>query len=76
MSQGDGERGGGSFMVGSKHAHGVGDEGPLIDSPKGTGRRLRGALLDYLGTRIVTGQVAPGETLWPSDDKISRAHLP
>ena len=50
-------------MVGSKHAHGVGDEGPLIDSPKGTGRRLRGALLDYLGTRIVTGQVAPGDTL-------------
>ena len=40
-----------------------GGQRPLVDTPKGSGRRLRGVLLDYLGERIVTGQVAPGETL-------------
>ena len=41
----------------------LGGRGPLVDTPKGSGRRLRGALLDYLGEQIVTGSVAPGDTL-------------
>ncbi len=36
---------------------------PLAPSPKGSGRRLRGAVAHYLGTAIVSGQIAPGETL-------------
>jgi DNA-binding FadR family transcriptional regulator len=32
-------------------------------SPKGSGRRLRGAVAHYLGTAIVSGQIKPGETL-------------
>lgn len=32
-------------------------------SPKGTGRRLRGAVAHYLGTAIVSGAIAPGERL-------------
>ena len=35
----------------------------LIQSPKGSGRRLRGAVAHYLGTAIVSGQIAPGEIL-------------
>lgn len=31
--------------------------------PRGTGRRLRGAVANYLGTAIVTGEIAPGERL-------------
>ena len=30
---------------------------------RGTGRRLRGAIANYLGTAIVTGAIAPGERL-------------
>src|SRR6478735_5764190 len=37
--------------------------GRLTPSPKGSGRRLRGAVAHYLGTAIVSGQIAPGETL-------------
>jgi len=36
---------------------------PLTRSPKGSGRRLRGAVAHYLGTAIVSGQILPGETL-------------
>jgi len=36
---------------------------PLTRSPKGSGRRLRGAIAHYLGSAIVSGQIAPGETL-------------
>lgn len=32
-------------------------------TPKGSGRRLRGAVAHYLGTAIVSGQIPPGETL-------------
>jgi len=32
-------------------------------SQKGSGRRLRGAVAHYLGTAIVSGRIAPGETL-------------
>ncbi|WP_294063114.1 FadR/GntR family transcriptional regulator [Sphingomonas sp.] len=32
-------------------------------APKGSGRRLRGAVAHYLGTAIVSGQIAPGERL-------------
>jgi DNA-binding FadR family transcriptional regulator len=32
-------------------------------SPKGSGRRLRGAVAHYLGTAIVSGRIAPGERL-------------
>jgi DNA-binding FadR family transcriptional regulator len=39
----------------------VGD--PLTRSPKGSGRRLRGAVAHYLGSAIVSGQIAPGERL-------------
>ncbi len=35
----------------------------LTPSPKGSGRRLRGAVAHYLGTAIVSGQIAPGERL-------------
>ena len=35
----------------------------LSRAPKGTGRRLRGAVAHYLGTAIVSGQIAPGERL-------------
>jgi DNA-binding FadR family transcriptional regulator len=31
--------------------------------PKGSGRRLRGAVAHYLGTAIVSGRIAPGDTL-------------
>ncbi len=31
--------------------------------PRGTGRRLRGAVANYLGTAIVSGRIAPGELL-------------
>ncbi|MES2443230.1 MAG: FadR/GntR family transcriptional regulator [Pseudomonadota bacterium] len=32
-------------------------------APKGSGRRLRGAVAHYLGTAIVSGQIKPGERL-------------
>jgi len=35
----------------------------LMPSAKGSGRRLRGAVAHYLGTAIVSGQIAPGERL-------------
>jgi len=35
----------------------------LAPSPKGSGRRLRGAVAHYLGTAIVSGRIAPGERL-------------
>lgn len=53
-------------MARSHSSPGLREKGPLVDTPKGTGRRLRGALLDFLGERIVTGHVAPGERL-PSE---------
>jgi DNA-binding FadR family transcriptional regulator len=37
--------------------------GRLTHSPKGSGRRLRGAVAHYLGTAIVSGRIAPGERL-------------
>jgi len=39
------------------------DNKPLARSAKGSGRRLRGAIAHYLGTAIVSGQIAPGEKL-------------
>jgi DNA-binding FadR family transcriptional regulator len=36
---------------------------PLTRSPKGSGRRLRGAIAHFLGTEIVSGRIAPGEKL-------------
>lgn len=39
------------------------DNGALSRTPKGSGRRLRGAVAHYLGTAIVSGRIAPGETL-------------
>ncbi|KRA61939.1 GntR family transcriptional regulator [Caulobacter sp. Root655] len=39
------------------------DEPSIPRSAKGSGRRLRGAVAHYLGTAIVSGQIAPGETL-------------
>ena len=42
------------------------DEGDAIGisrGPKGTGRRLRGAVLHYLGSAIVSGRIAPGDRL-------------
>ncbi|MCW6529134.1 MULTISPECIES: FCD domain-containing protein [Sphingomonas] len=33
------------------------------ESSRGSGRRLRGAVAHYLGTAIVSGRIAPGETL-------------
>lgn len=38
-----------------------GDEAPRL--PRGTGRRLHGAIAHKLGTAIVSGQYAPGDTL-------------
>ena len=35
----------------------------VITSPKGSGRRLRGAVAHYLGSAIVSGLIAPGERL-------------
>lgn len=37
--------------------------GRATPSPRGSGRRLRGAVAHYLGTAIVSGQIAPGERL-------------
>lgn len=34
-----------------------------LRAPKGSGRRLRGAVAHYLGTAIVSGRIAPGERL-------------
>ncbi len=39
------------------------DNKPITRSARGSGRRLRGAVAHYLGTAIVSGQIAPGETL-------------
>lgn len=39
------------------------DDKPVARSARGSGRRLRGAVAHYLGTAIVSGQIAPGETL-------------
>jgi len=39
------------------------DDKPITRSAKGSGRRLRGAVAHYLGTAIVSGEIAPGETL-------------
>jgi DNA-binding FadR family transcriptional regulator len=36
---------------------------PLTRSPRGSGRRLRGAVAHFLGTAIVSGRIKPGETL-------------
>lgn len=36
---------------------------PLLRTAKGSGRRLRGAVTHFLGTAIVSGQIAPGEKL-------------
>ncbi len=36
---------------------------PITRTPKGSGRRLRGAIAHYLGTQIVSGVIAPGEKL-------------
>ena len=36
---------------------------PLTRSPKDSGRRLRGAVANFLGTAIVSGQIKPGERL-------------
>lgn len=38
-------------------------EFPVTRSPKDSGRRLRGAVVHYLGTAIVSGQIKPGERL-------------
>lgn len=35
----------------------------VVTSPKGSGRRLRGAVAHYLGSAIVSGAIAPGERL-------------
>lgn len=35
----------------------------LSGEPKGSGRRLRGAVANYLGRAIVSGEIAPGERL-------------
>ena len=39
------------------------DDKPIKRSARGSGRRLRGAVAHYLGTAIVSGQIAPGEKL-------------
>src|SRR4051812_14950604 len=39
------------------------DETSIPRSTKGSGRRLRGAVAHYLGTAIVSGQIAPGDRL-------------
>ncbi len=46
-------------------ADGVNEAGvqPITRTPKGSGRRLRGAIAHYLGTQIVSGTIAPGEKL-------------
>jgi DNA-binding FadR family transcriptional regulator len=36
---------------------------PLVDGPRDTGRRLRGAVAHYLGTAIVSGRIPPGTRL-------------
>lgn len=35
----------------------------IVDAPRGSGRRVRGAVVDHLGERIVTGAIAIGEIL-------------
>lgn len=53
-------------MPGDKEGVALSGEAPLerlIQSPKGSGRRLRGAVAHYLGTAIVSGRIAPGEIL-------------
>jgi DNA-binding FadR family transcriptional regulator len=39
------------------------DDKSITRSARGSGRRLRGAVAHYLGTAIVSGQIAPGEKL-------------
>lgn len=39
------------------------DDKSIPRSARGSGRRLRGAVAHYLGSAIVSGQIAPGETL-------------
>lgn len=35
----------------------------ISDAPRGSGRRVRGAVVDHLGERIVTGEIGVAETL-------------
>ena len=39
------------------------DETPVARGPRGTGRRLHGAVAHKLGTAILSGEYAPGDTL-------------
>src|SRR3954464_4232697 len=39
------------------------DDKSIPRSARGSGRRLRGAVAHYLGSAIVSGQIAPGEKL-------------
>ncbi|SFK26041.1 DNA-binding transcriptional regulator, FadR family [Sphingomonas sp. NFR04] len=52
-------------MAVDDQADGVDEAGvqPITRTPKGSGRRLRGAIAHYLGTQIVSGAIAPGEKL-------------
>ncbi|WP_338243465.1 FadR/GntR family transcriptional regulator [Aurantiacibacter hainanensis] len=46
-----------------KRAAGSRQASAIVDAPRGSGRRVRGAVVDFLGERIVTGAIAVGETL-------------
>ncbi|WP_066726631.1 FadR/GntR family transcriptional regulator [Sphingomonas pituitosa] len=52
-------------MAGDDQAEDADEAGvqPITRTPKGSGRRLRGAIAHYLGTQIVSGTIAPGEKL-------------
>lgn len=52
-------------MAADEQADSVDEAGvqPITRTPKGSGRRLRGAIAHYLGTQIVSGRIAPGEKL-------------
>ena len=47
----------------------------LVDSPKSSGRRVRGAIFDYLGEMVVTGDVAVGGTLPGEVDTAERLDI-
>ena len=52
------------------------DRAPAFDdTPKSSGRRVRGAVFDYLGELIVTGKVAVGDTLFGEVETAERLDI-
>jgi DNA-binding FadR family transcriptional regulator len=64
MARIDGEDGAsGAGIMAETDVEAVGGDAATIRTPRGTGRRLHGAIAHKLGTAIVSGEYAPGDIL-------------